>query len=280
MAKSNNFVERSLVAALRFLKESVLSDEYALKKAFLQLLDARIKVIIFLLFITAVIFTKSIIVCTCLYLLCLVLAYFSKVNIGFFLKRTWIFIPLFSVFIAIPAIFNIFTPGEALFFINILGLKLIVTRQGLFGATLFVIRVVASVSFAVLLSITTKHFELLRVLKIFKIPQVFVMVLGMCYRYIFLFAEIVEKTFLAINSRVGTRIDYKKGQHIVAWNIASLWYRAYHLNEAVYNAMLSRGYNGEPIILDDFKSNFKDWLCLVFSVILFIIVLYLGSKLT
>lgn len=278
MSKGNNFIERSVAGALSFLKESVFADEYAEKEGFLQSLDPRIKVITFLLFILAILFTKSIAISLCLYAICLALAYFSNVNMGFFLKRTWIFIPFFSLFIAIPAIFNIFTPGETLFTVNIFGLKLIITRQGLFGASLFVTRVIASVSFTVLLSITTKHFALLKVLRIFRIPQVFVMTLGMGYRYIYLFLEVVENTYLAIKSRVGTRLHYKKGQQIVAWNISSLWHRSYYLNEAVYNAMLSRGYTGEPALLDDFRVKSRDWVWLFFATVFFVTLLYLNGK--
>ncbi|HCJ66616.1 MAG TPA: cobalt ECF transporter T component CbiQ, partial [Elusimicrobia bacterium] len=267
MSKGNNFIEYSIAGALSFLKESIFADEYATKEGFLQSLDPRIKVITFLLFISAILFTKSITISLCLYAICLALAYFSNVNMWFFLKRTWIFIPIFSLFIAIPAIFNIFTPGEVLFTLKLLGLKLIITQQGLFTAVLFVTRVIASVSFAVLLSITTKHFALLKVLRIFGIPQVFVMTLGMCYRYIYLFLEVVENTYLAIKSRVGTRLHYKKGQQIIAWNISSLWHRSYYLNEAVYNAMLSRGYTGEPALLNDFRVKSKDWVWLFFTTV-------------
>ncbi|MFH0796857.1 MAG: cobalt ECF transporter T component CbiQ [Candidatus Omnitrophota bacterium] len=280
MLKGNNFIERSITGTLSFLKESIFADEYAARQGFLQSLDPRIKAITVILFLMAILFTKSIVVSLCIYIVCLILAYFSKVNMGFFLKRTWIFIPIFSLFIAIPALFDIFTPGETLFTINMLGVKLIITRQGLFGATLFVTRVIASVSFVVLLSITTKHFVLLKVLRIFGIPQVFVMTLGMCYRYIYLFLALIENTYLAIKSRAGTHLHYKRGQHIVAWNISSLWYRSYHLSEAVYNAMLSRGYAGEPVILDDFKTKSRDWIWLFLTAIFFVTIFYLNAKLT
>ncbi len=274
MAKNNNFIDHSIAGALSFLKESIFADEYATKQGFLQSLDPRIKVITFILFLMAILFTKSIAVLLCIYAACLTLAYLSNVNMGFFLKRTWIFIPLFSLFIAIPALFNVFTPGEALFTIHMLGLKLSITRQGLFGASLFVVRVISSVSFAVLLSITTRHFVLLKVLRIFRIPQIFVMTLGMCHRYIYLFLEVVENTYLAIKSRVGTRLHYKRGQHIVAWNISSLWHRSYYLNQSVYNAMLSRGYTGEPVILDDFKTKIRDWVWLLLAIIFFVTLLF------
>lgn len=276
MPQSGNFIERSIMGALSFLKESIFAEEYAAKRGLLQSLDARIKTVTFLIFIAQVLFTKNIVVLLCLYVFCLLLALISKINLAFFLKRTWFFMPLFSLFIAIPALFNIFTPGEIFVTLRIAGLNLGITRQGLFGAELFVMRVMVSVSFSVLLNITTRHFELLRVLRIIKIPQVFVMTLGMCYRYVFLFMEIIENTYLAVKSRIGTRIHYKRGQHIVAGNIAFLWQRSQQLNEEVYKAMLSRGYRGEPAILNDFAAKGKDWLWLFFAALLSITVFCLN----
>lgn len=262
MAKNKHFIESSILGILSFLKNSLFADEYALKPGFLQSLDPRIKIITFLLIIIQVLFTKNIAVLLSLYIFSLILAVCSGIDLRYFLKRTWIFIPLFSLFIAIPALFSAFSPGEALAVLHLAGIKLIITRQGALAATFFVARVITSVSFAVILSITTKHFVLLKVLRIFRIPQIFVMALGMCYRYIFLLVETIENTYLAIKSRSGVRMHYKKGQRIVAWNMACLWQRSYQLNEQVYQAMLSRGYRGEPVILNDFGTKPRDWLWL------------------
>ncbi|MCX5678421.1 MAG: cobalt ECF transporter T component CbiQ [Candidatus Omnitrophica bacterium] len=273
---SNRFIERSISGTVSFLKESVFSDEYASRKGLLQSIDPRMKLVTFALLLLTVLFTKSIATVFYLYVVSLIFTYLSKIDLAFFLKRTWIFIPLFSLFIAIPALFSVFTPGETISGFNVFGLHFIITRQGLYGASLFIMRVITSVSFAVLLSITTKHFELLKVLRIFRVPQVFVMILGMCYRYIYLFAEVVENTYLAIKSRVGTAMHYKKGQHIVAWSMASLWYRSYRFNEEVYSAMLSRGYRGEPVIFNDFRMRSRDWLWLGFVVIICAVPIYLA----
>jgi cobalt/nickel transport system permease protein len=274
MFKNNNFIERSIMGALSFFKASAFCEEHAQKNGFLQSLDPRIKAVAFLLFIITVMLMKSITPVILIYLFCLLLSLRSKINLGFFLKRTWVFIPLFSLLIAIPAAFSIITPGEPLFYFYILGKELIITRPGLSGAILFILRVAASVSLIVLLSLTTRHTELLKVLRIFKIPQVFVLVLGMCYRYIYLFLEIIENTYLAIKSRVGVNIHYKKGQSLVAWNIANLWQRSEEMNEEVYNAMLSRGYSGEPQLLEEFHTNRRDWIWLAVSLIFVFVIIY------
>src|SRR4030042_5962615 len=98
----------------------------------------------------SVLLTKNIFVLLGLYALCLLLSYCSNISLNFFLKRSLIFIPLFSLFIAVPALFSVFTPGDALLSIKLGGFSIIITRQGLLGAQLFVVRVTTAVSFVVL----------------------------------------------------------------------------------------------------------------------------------
>lgn len=276
--RNDNFIERSVFSAVSFLKESVFSDEIASRKGFLQFIDPRVKAVSFALFLISALIIKSIPLLAFMYLTCLLLACSSGIQLGFFLRRTWLFIPLFSLFIAIPALFSIISPGEPLFILRLAGIRLIISRQGLSAAVLFLLRVVTSVSLAILLSLVTRHNELLSVLRTFKIPQVFVMTLGMCYRYIYLFAGILENTYFAIKSRAGgIRADYKQGRGIAAWNMASLWQRSRHLNEEVYKAMLSRGYTGEPRLLDEFRINSGDWLWLFFAALISVLVIYLDK---
>lgn len=273
--KRNNFIERSILGALSFFKDSIFSEEYALKGGFLQSIDPRVKLASFVLLLISTLLIRNSFLLLILYFAVILLAHISEIKPGFFLKRTWVFIPIFSLFIAIPAIFNTFTPGETLFSIKLSGLQLNISRPGFFGAILFVVRVLVSVSLAVLLSLVTKQSELLSVLRIFRIPQIFVMTINMCYRYIYLFVEIVENTYLAIKSRIGTAVPYKRGQRIVAWSIAGLWQRSRVLNEEVYKAMLSRGYSGEPRILNEFRTNPRDWVWLFSVTAISILLVYL-----
>ena len=262
MRRNKEFVARSVMGTISFFKESVFADEHAAKNGFLQHRDPRVKAAAFLALLVAVLLTRDTAVIAAVYALILAAAFASKINVGFFLKRTWVFIPLFSLFIAIPALFSAVSPGEPVFVFNLLAAKFIVTRQGAGAAALFVSRVITSVSICVLLALTTRHNALLSVLRVFRIPQIFVMTLGMCYRYIYLFAEVVEYTYLGIKSRVGSSLHHTKGRQIVAWSIAGLWQRSYQLNNQVYGAMLSRGYRGEPKVYEEFKAGPADWVML------------------
>ena len=253
----NRFIEKSLLGIISFIKNSIYAEDIASKNGLLQHIDVRVKMPAIIAFIFCIMFTRSIPLLGCLYVFAVLLAVLSNIELVSFLKRTWVFMPLFSLFIAFPALFSFFSPGAPLYIAPFFGSSLIITKQGVLGVTVFISRIITSVSFVILLSLTTRHTELLRGLRIFRIPLIFVLTLGMCYRYIYLFTEMIENTYRAIKSRVGMVLHYKKGQQIVAWNIAHLWYRSYQLNQDVYTAMLSRGYTGEPRALKKIKPGEK-----------------------
>ena len=265
-----DFVERSIRGALSFFKEAIFADETAGLSGVMQSLDPRIKIATVLCCLLLVLFPRNLTVLGLLYLLSILMAVVSRIRLGFFLMRTWVFIPLFSLLIAIPAIFSFVSPGESVLSAGAFH----ITRRGLMAAGFFIGRVITSVSLVVLLSMTTRHFDLLKALRFFGIPQMFVMVLGMCYRYLYLFVEIVENTHRAIRSRVGSGIHHRQGQKVVAWNIAHLWMRSYALNEQVYNAMVSRGFRGEPVTLDHFQTKPRDWLWLFTAVVVIVLLGY------
>lgn len=266
--KNGRFIERSIRGALSFLKESIFSDEYASKSGFLQARDPRVKAAAILALLLSVLFARSVLFIGGIYLLCLFFASISSIDLWYFLKRTWLFIPIFALLIALPALLNVFNPGEPLLSFRIAGFDLSITRQGAAGAAIFFARVLTSVSLCALLTLTTRHNALLKTLRLFGIPQIFVMTMGMCYRYIYLFIEIVQNTHTAIESRAGRLIPSAKGRRMAAWNIASLWQRSYSLHNQVYGAMLSRGYTGEPKVAGTFSVSPKDAACLAFAVFL------------
>ena len=274
-----NFIEQSLMSAVSFIKDATLCEEHASHKGFLQLVDPKIKTISFFVFLLTAVFLKSALLISLLYVFCLILAVMSRIPLPFFLLRTWVFIPLFSFCIAIPALFSFVTPGEPVWFFYLLGVKFIVTRPGLDGAILFVVRVATSVSLVVLLSLTTRHTQLLKVLRIFGVPQVFILTVSMSYRYLYLFAQMLENILTAIKSRVGVVSQHQKGQKVVAWNIANMWNRAEQMNEQVYLAMLSRGYTGEPRLLTKFHPSIKDWVWGLFSLCFVAMFFYWGYRL-
>ena len=94
----------------------------------------------------------------------LLLAYLSAVPLRTFLKRVWVFIPIFTAIIVFPTLFNVVRPGDPLVVLFKYGNhhQLTITRQGVLGAVLLVLRVAACVSIAVLLTLTTRWAYLIR----------------------------------------------------------------------------------------------------------------------
>jgi cobalt/nickel transport system permease protein len=257
--RAGGFIERTIEATVSLLKETVSLETVASRDGFLQRCDPRFKCLSAVALLIAVLMAKSVVELSVLYMSVLFFVVVSSIGLWFFLERTLLFVPIFSLFIALPAIFNTVTPGEPLVSFTVFSWTLSITRPGVDSAVIFFMRVLDSVSVAVLLVITTKQHVLLKVLRVFRVPQLFVMTMGMTYRYIFLFLDIIQKMFISIKSRVGFISSSKTGRHVVTANIAGLWLRSYRLQSQVYDAMTSRGYAGEAYVLDEFNAKPVDF---------------------
>ena len=166
VGKRKNFVQKTISDLFRFFEECLVNDSIAKRDGLLQSLDPRIKLISIVALIFAVAITRDIRLLAIVYVLTLVFAWASRIELGFFLKRVWVFIPIFAGIIMIPILFNVFMPGDALVTIATLGPGahlgpfalppvITITWQGVMLALLFVLRVATCVSAAVLLFLTT-----------------------------------------------------------------------------------------------------------------------------
>ncbi len=262
------------------MERSIFSEKYASAKGFLQRIDPRVKLITILLLIITTSFISKTEIILGIYALTLVFAYLSKVELFFFIKRVWLFIPIFSGMVAFPAIFNIFTPGEPL--ITLLQFnrtihfwifeftELSITRAGVLGALLFISRVATSVSLIVLLTLTTRWTDVMKSLRTLGVPQIFILVLSMTYQYIFLLIRVVQEMHLAKKSRTirtnRTREGIKKEQNWVASRIGTVLMKSYKVSDEIHSAMVSRGFHGEIKSHETFKIRNIDRVWTVFSV--------------
>lgn len=260
------FLDKTIRDIMRLIRETVADDEVAARPGLLQGADPRFKLAGFALLVASSVATKSPAVLAALWLLALGAALASKIGLRFFLARTALFVPLFTLFLALPAITGFVTPGEEVASFSVGTLRVQVTRPGIVSGTLITLRALAAVSLSVLLVLTTRRTALLASLRAFRVPQLFVMTMGMTLRYIHLLLDTAEKGFVAIQSRVGLIRAGKDGRRVVGWNAGSLWLKSYRLQGAVYDAMISRGYSGEPVTLERFRARARDGLLLSISI--------------
>jgi cobalt ECF transporter T component CbiQ len=267
----HGIIEKTLADLTQTLEQSLFAEEIAGRKGLLQSLDPRIKVVSILALLLAVGFSRSLPVLAGLYAITLVLAGFSSVPMLFFVKRVWLFIPFFTGLVILPAFFT--TPGPTLV---MLPFGLAVTQTGARTALFLLLRVGTSVSLAVLLMLTTSWSVLLKALSVLRVPEGFLLILGMTYRYIFLLLRITEDMFQSRKSRIVGRMTPGQERHVLAATAGTLLTKSLDLSGDVYLAMQARGYRGQASSLQTFRISLKDWLWVAGIVLVVATALWLG----
>ena len=250
-----NFIDKTITGASSVMRQALFTDEIAAKRGLLQRLDPRVKAITMLALVVTAALIHNIRVLIAIYVLALVLAAASSIPVPYFIKRVWLFIPIFTGIVVLPATFSFITPGHVVvplgrWFGHPVGL----TSQGLRSAALIVIRVAASISLVVLVALTTTWTTLLAALRSMFLPRMFVLVLGMAYRYVFNLLGSVTDMYEARKART-VQVDkaLKSGRAFVFATAGTVFGKAHAMSEEVYQAMVSRGYTGQPRTLSAFK---------------------------
>jgi cobalt/nickel transport system permease protein len=243
----------------------------------MQRLDPRVKLLSVLGVLVVASLVRNIPTLLAMYAAALVLAALSKVPLGFFVRRVWLFIPIFTGIVVLPATLSFITPGDIVLPLwhwhgHVVG----ITSQGLQAAGLIVSRVAVSISMVVLLTITTPWTKLLAAMRALLVPRIFILVIGMAYRYVFLLLNSVTDMFTAREARTLARTsrgNVKEGQRFVAAAAGALFGKAHALAEEVHMAMVSRGYRGDARTLSGFKVRAVDVAWCVGCVVLALVVL-------
>ncbi len=252
--RDSNLIERTLANISASLEQSLFAEQIARQAGLFQRLDPRLKIVTTLVFLLAIGLSRSLAVILGLYGILLALAGVSAIPLGFFIKRVWLFMPFFTAIIAIPAIFM--TPGPVLV---VLPLGIAITRTGIMTALFLLLRVGTSVSMAILLVLTTPWNTVLKALGVLRVPEVVILILGMTYRYIYLFLHLSSDLFLARKSRLVGRLSGKAGRELVASSAGVLLSKSIQMSSEVYLAMQSRGFRGYPRTIDRFQMKALDW---------------------
>lgn len=267
-----SFVEKTIAGITANIEQAVFTEEHARKDGFLQHGDPRAKVVAFVSVILAVSLALSPVTLIALYVAILATAVASRLPMEFYVRRVWLGIPFFAGIVVIPSLF--LTGGHAVLRIPLGFMALVVTREGLLGAAIFILRVGTSVSLAVLLVLTTRWADLLKALRVLRVPAVFVLILSMTYRYTFLFLHTVSNMFLARKSRaVGLSSGSEQRRWVVA-SMGTLLSKSFRMSNEVYQAMLARGFHGEMYAFEDYAMRLQDWVFLVLAIALSVVATY------
>mgnify|MGYP001575597102 CR=1 FL=1 len=267
------------MSVARVAEQSLFSEQFANQRGLLQSLDIRFQLVTFLFILVLLSFLHTPQSLWLAYGASLALAVLSRIPLWFFVKRLWLFVPLFSAAVVLPAMLNVITPGEPVAVLVRLSrpyswgpytvpAEISVTRQGMEGALVFVSRVAASVSFAVLFTLSRRWSDIFAGLRALSVPRAFVMTLSMTERYVFVFLRLIQDMYRARKSRTIRAFPPGVERNWTASRIGVTFKKSVEMSADVYKAMLSRGFQGEFRSVNRFRSSLLDyiWLMTVLAV--------------
>ncbi len=258
------WLEHTVSGITASVERSIFTEEHARAAGWLQRVDPRAKLGMFLAAVLAASLSGSVVVLAGLYVVVVLAARASRIPLDFFVKRVWLGIPFFAGIIVIPAMFLV--PGPRLFELAVGPLTIAPSLPGVTGAVLFVSRVGVSVSLAVLLVMTTPWADLLKSLQAVRVPQLFILVLAMAYRYIFLFLHLTNGLFEARKSRIVARTSGSEQRRWITGSMGGLLNRSVKMSNDVYAAMIARGFTGSIRTFADYRMTRADWTALAGTV--------------
>lgn len=228
-----------------------LIDHYLKMKSPIHRLDGRIKLIATLTFILC---------CSLLptnawpaFILCLSILVsiilLSDLEIIYVLKRSALALPFLLT--ALPLVFQ---PAQSpLYQFHITNINITISQAGLDRFISIGMKSWLSIIAAILLASTTSFTEILLSLRSLHTPRMLVAIVGLMLRYLLLMVEEVDRLMRARLSRssrssstqrrTGGGLVWRAG--VTGGMAGSLFVRSLERSERVYNAMLSRGYDGE-----------------------------------
>jgi len=227
-----------------------LTALYTQKHSIIHTTDARVQVI----------FTLAFVLCLSLspfgawpaYILYLALvlsaALLARLSPVFLFKRALIALPF--VLAAVPLLFFGPPPLSTIHFLP--GLQVPYSPAGLWRFLSIALKSWIAVQAAIVLSATTRFPDLLLAFRRLRVPALFIAIVGLMWRYLFVIRDEVVRMLRARTSRSTAAPGSLKSGSSVLWRArvtggmaGSLFLRSLERSERVYAAMLARGYSGE-----------------------------------
>ena len=247
------FIEHTLEDLHAALERAMYAEAAAARRGWLERLDPRVKVGGVFALVVAAALAAELWLLAAMLALAVALVLVAAVPIRLIASRTWVGALLFSGAIALPALF--LTPGNAVH-----GLP--ITVQGVRTGSFLLMRAETAATFMLVLAYTTPWTHILKALRIFRVPVVFVAIVGMTCRYILLMLETAHQMFESRKSRTVNRMTRAENRRMAIAGAGVLLHKTLDMSDEVYLAMQARGFRGEVYVLDDFAMQARDWLAL------------------
>ena len=168
---------------------------------------------------------------------------------------------------------NVVQTSQGLIFsFNVFGVVLGCTHNSILISIRLFLKSLASVSCLYFLTLTTPMFEVLSVLRKLKVPKLFVELMGLIYRFIFVLLDTVNMIYISQNSRLGYS-TFGTGLSSLGKLVTCLFISSYKRSQDIYTAMESRCYNGEINLLENYYELSHKNIFLIIVVQVFLIII-------
>src|SRR5664280_626896 len=140
------------------------------------------------------------------------------------------------------------------------------TENGFKVVSLIFLRILNSISFAMLVIYTTSFPAFIKSFKILGIPDTFLMIISLAYKYIFILSRAIEDTYFALKSRLSGNVGNKRIRELISGRIFFIFKKSMLIYDSTYLAMVSRGYQGKVLFHSQKKLTAIDFITLIVTV--------------
>lgn len=272
-SSGTHFLSKTLHHFSEVFENEFFSERYAGKPMFLQSIDPRVKLCTLLAFMVFSAFSSNILILLFLVLIALLYARLSGLGMKEYARRVWAYIPVVVLIFSIPGASSLFVKGTPLFYVLSPGspwLKtgLYFSANGIAMAVKLALRSGISLSFGFLLLQTTRWTKITGALASMHVPLIFISILNMAYRYIFVISGMANSMMEARSLRTVGTLRTSDNRRFMSHSIAYLFIRSYFLSEAIYDAMTCRCFTGNPMSMIKLRMNVTDILFVINNVLL------------
>lgn len=196
----------------------------------------------------------------------------GKIPLRFYLKLLLIPTSFLTVGITTIAINIVDDMNKLLWGWQIFNITIGVTTQSLHLAIKLILRSLGAISCLYFLSLTTPSVEIISILRKLKFPELFLDLMSLVYRFLFVLLDTAEKIYTSQTVRLGYA-DLKKGYRSMGQLVVNLFIHSCHRSMDLYTALEARGYNGKFKVLErEYQFSRKNLLIILITEILLIII--------
>jgi len=140
-------------------------------------------------------------------------------------------------------------PDGVVYGVTVLGLTVGATPRDLGVAAGLLGKSLGAVSCLYFLALTTPMIEIISVLKKLRVPPLFIELMGLTYRFIFVVMEIASKIYTAQSSRWGYA-SLRTSYFSLGQLASNLFIKSYHRSRDLFTALSARCYSGDLNVIE------------------------------